>query len=92
MEAKQDVPRPTPYEGKNQRKLDDFLLQCRNTFAMRPNTYESNKYRVMWVVTYLQGQVVRTREHQANEAGRNPFTWESFQKFLQNELKPANLW
>ena len=37
LEAKQDVPRPTPYEGKNQCELDDFLLQCRNTFAMRPN-------------------------------------------------------
>ena len=59
LEAKQDVPRLTPYEGKNQRKLDDFLLQCRNTFAMRPNTYESDKYQVMWVVTYLRGEVAR---------------------------------
>ncbi|KAI9747361.1 MAG: hypothetical protein M1815_004287 [Lichina confinis] len=91
LEAKQDVPRPTPYEGKNQRELDDFLLQCRNTFAMRPNTYESDEYWVMWAVTYLRGQVARTRERQANEAGRNPFTWESFQEFLQNKLKPANL-
>ena len=86
------MPRLTSYEGKNQRELDNFLLQCRNTFAMRPNTYESNEYQVMWAVTYLQGQVARTQEHQANEAGWNPFTWESFQKFLQNELKPANLW
>ena len=54
------MPRLTPYEGKNQCELDDFLLQCRNTFAMRPNTYESDEYRVMWVVTYLRGQVVRT--------------------------------
>ena len=60
MEAKQDVPRLTPYEGKNQHELDDFLLQCRNTFAMRLNTYKSNEYQVMWVVTYLQGQVVWT--------------------------------
>ena len=85
------MPRPTPYEGKNQRKLDNFLLQCWNTFAMWLNTYESDEYQVMWVVTYLQGQVVQTQEHQANKVGRNPFTWESFQKFLQNELKLANL-
>ena len=85
------MPRLTPYEGKNQRELDNFLLQCRNTFAMRLNTDESNEYRVMWAVTYLRGQVTRTREHRANEAGQNPFTWESFQEFLQNELKPANL-
>ena len=86
------MPRPTPYEGKNQRKLDNFLLQCWNTFTMQPNTYESDEYQVMWVVTYLQGQVAWTQECQANEVGQNPFTWESFQKFLQNELKPANLW
>ena len=85
------MPRPTPYEGKNQRKLDNFLLQCWNTFTMWPNTYESNEYWVMWAVTYLRGQVVWMQECQANEAGRNPFTWESFQEFLQNELKPANL-
>ena len=91
MEAKQDVPRPTPYEGKNQRKLNNFLLQCRNTFTMRLNTYESDEYWVMWVVTYLQGQVARMQERQANNAGWNLFTWESFQEFLQNELKPANL-
>ncbi|KAI9755855.1 MAG: hypothetical protein M1815_004515 [Lichina confinis] len=72
-DTKQDVPRPTPYEGKNQRELDNFLLQCWNTFTMRLNTYESDEY---W----------------ANKAGWNPFTWESFQKFLQNELKLANLW
>ena len=85
------MPRLTPYEGKNQRELDNFLLQCRNTFAMRLNTYKSDEYWVMWVVTYLQGQVMRMRECQANEAGQNPFTWESFQEFLQNKLKPANL-
>ena len=85
------MPRPTPYKGKNQRELDNFLLQCQNTFAMQPNTYKRDEYWVMWVVTYLQGQVMRTQEHQANEAGWNPFTWESFQEFLQNELKPANL-
>ena len=60
LEAKQDVPRPTSYKGKNQRKLDNFLLQCWNIFAMRPNTYESDEYQVMWVVTYLQGQVAQT--------------------------------
>ena len=54
------MPRLTSYEGKNQRELDNFLLQCQNTFAMRPNTYESDKYWVMWVVTYLRGQVVQT--------------------------------
>ena len=85
------MPRPTPYKGKNQRELDDFLLQCRNTFTMRPNTYESDEYWVMWVVTYLQGQVMWMRERWANEAGWNLFTWESFQEFLQNELKLANL-
>ena len=47
------MPRLTPYEEKNQRKLDNFLLQCWNTFAMWPNTYKSNEYQVMWVVTYL---------------------------------------
>ena len=60
LEAKQDMPRPTLYEGKNQPKLNDFLLQCRNTFAMWLNTYKSDEYQVMWVVTYLQGQVART--------------------------------
>ncbi|KAI9751703.1 MAG: hypothetical protein M1815_000956 [Lichina confinis] len=43
---------------KNQCELDDFLLQCWNTFTMRLNTYESDEYQVMWGVTYLQGQVV----------------------------------
>ena len=85
------MPRLTLYEGKNQRELDNFLLQCWNTFAMQPNTYESDEYRVMWVVTYLRGQVMWTQEHWANEAGWNPFTWESFQEFLQNKLKLANL-
>ena len=46
----------------------------------------------MLVVTYLQGQVTQTQEHWANKAGQNLFTWESFQKFLQNKLKLANLW
>ena len=58
---------------------------------MQLNTYESDEYQVMWVVTYLQGQVAQTQEHQANEAGWNLFTWESFQEFLQNKLKLANL-
>ena len=49
------MPRLTPYEGKNQRELDNFLLQCWNIFAMWLNTYESDEYWVMWVVTYLQG-------------------------------------
>ena len=53
LEAKQDVPRSTPYKGKNQCELDNFLLQCQNTFTMWPNTYKSDKYQVMWVVTYL---------------------------------------
>ena len=57
MEAKQDVPRLILYEGKNQHKLDNFLLQYWNIFAMWLNTYESDEYQVMWVVTYLQGQV-----------------------------------
>ena len=86
------MPRLTPYEGKNQCELDNFLLQCWNTFTMWLNTYESDEYWVMWVVTYLQGQVVWMQECWANEAGWNLFTWESFQEFLQNELKPANLW
>ena len=68
------MPRLTPYKGKNQHELDNFLLQCRNTFAMRPNTYKSDEYRVMWVVTYLRGQVAWMQECWANEAGQNPFT------------------
>ena len=59
MEAKQDVPRLTPYKGKNQCELDNFLLQCWNIFAMWLNTYKSDEYWVMWVVTYLQGQVAQ---------------------------------
>ncbi|KAI9747593.1 MAG: hypothetical protein M1815_004073 [Lichina confinis] len=39
--------RPTLYEGKNQRELDNFLLQCWNTFAMWLNTYESDEYQVI---------------------------------------------
>ena len=58
LEAKQDVPRPTSYEGKNQRELHNFLLQYWNTFTMWLNTYKSDEYQVMWVVTYLQGQVI----------------------------------
>ncbi|KAI9756447.1 MAG: hypothetical protein M1815_003545 [Lichina confinis] len=67
--------RPTPYKGKNQRELDDFLLQCWNTFTMRLNTYESDEYRVMWVVTYLQGQVVRTTWQLKNQSVTDFFNY-----------------
>ncbi|KAI9748580.1 MAG: hypothetical protein M1815_003131 [Lichina confinis] len=46
-DTKQDVPRPTLYEGKNQCKLDNFLLQCQNTFTMWLNTYKSDEYQVI---------------------------------------------
>ena len=91
LESKLDVPRPTPYEGKNQRELDDFLLQCCNTFTMKLNMYDTNGHQVQWVVSYLQSQVAHTWEYHAHKPGYIPFTWESFQEFLQNKLKPANL-
>ena len=53
------MPRLTLYEGKNQHELDNFLLQCWNTFTMWLNTYKSDEYQVMWVVTYFQGQVAQ---------------------------------
>ena len=91
LESKLDVPRLIPYEGKNQCKLDDFLLQYHNTFAMKPNVYDTNKHQVQWVVSYLWGQVARTQKCHTHKPGHIPFTWESFQEFLQNKLKPANL-
>ena len=58
---------------------------------MKPNMYDTNGQWVQWVVSYLWGQVVRTQECCTHKLDHIPFTWELFQKFLQNELKPANL-
>ena len=91
LESKLDVLRLISYEGKNQHKLDDFLLQCHNTFVMKLNMYDTDRHQVQWVVSYLWGQVTCTQEYHAHKPGHILFTWESFQKFLQNELKLTNL-
>ena len=60
-------------------------------FVMKPNMYDTDRHQVQWVVSYLWSQLTYTQKCCTYKLGHIPFTWKSFQEFLQNKLKPANL-
>jgi hypothetical protein len=49
------VREPTPFNGKHSSQLTDFLAQVRVAFEVRPSKYPTEKTKVLYAVSYLEG-------------------------------------
>jgi hypothetical protein len=52
------VGKPKKFSGKHSEFLS-FIMQCEATFKMRPNSYPSDEYKVLFIITNLDGSALR---------------------------------
>ena len=46
---------PEPFDGTNQEKLRDFILQCQLVFKGKPEDYKDDHRKVFYAISYLKG-------------------------------------
>ncbi|KAG6887838.1 hypothetical protein C0992_010512 [Termitomyces sp. T32_za158] len=54
-EGQLDIQKPEMFSSRNLQKWRTFLVQCLNTFQGKAHTYASNRARVAFASSYLQG-------------------------------------
>jgi hypothetical protein len=68
-EAKLDIRKPDPFNGRERTKWRPFVTDCMITFRAKPNTYDTDQTRVTFAASYLTGTA---QSHYATMLAHDP--------------------
>lgn len=86
--APSPVARPAPYAGSAE-ECNGFLLQCTLSFEMQPHLFPTERSKIGFIITHLQGKALRWAETIWDQGGTVTQTAQSFiQHFKEVFGKP----
>jgi hypothetical protein len=71
---------PDKSDGRRKEKVQGFLDQCNREFEVKPGVYITNRLKIMYAESYMEGQAADwAREY---STGQMLATWEQFKQLL----------
>jgi len=59
-DSRPKIPEPEHFHGNKPDKLNNWISQCRLAFRIRPESFSTEEYKVIWVVGYLRDAALRS--------------------------------
>lgn len=87
------VHKPDPFDGSDLCKLRAFLMQCKLNFNSKPHSFQTNKAKVNYALSYLKGTALDWFEPELM-SDKTPDWLNDFTKFsneLRNNFGPHDL-
>lgn len=80
---RQHAEKPRPYQGKNVREYEEFVIACGKEYDNFPEFFKDPGERIRYAVTYLASGPSYTWEE---EEDINNHSWETFKDFLLDQI------